>query len=693
VTAGDQGPVLTDPPPAPTLEVADLSVSYRRGARLSRVVSDVSFAIPPGSAYGLVGESGCGKTTVAMSLMRYLPDNAVVGAGSRISFAGADLLSAGDKTLRAWRGNRIAMVYQDPGSALNPSMHVAAQVAEIYQTHAGMSRSDAMAAAEQMLAKVRIDDPTAVMRRYPHQLSGGQQQRVMIAMALGTNPDLLILDEPTTGLDATVEAEVLDLVEALRAEFATAVLFISHNLAVVARICDQVGVLYAGRLIEQGPAAQMFRAPRHPYTLGLLRSAPRRGRTKATGPLDSIPGSLPPLGSDPPGCPYAARCPIAVPRCHTELPELVPVGPHRLSRCIRHDEIDRIAPAPSTPSSPVAGEPEVLLRISNLTKRYRSGGYEVVAVSDVSFEVNRGEVFGLVGESGSGKSTLARCVVGMIDPSEGELRFEDAPVSVRDRRRSRGLRKKIQMVFQNPDTALNPRHSVGHILRRAVALLDGTVHGGARDERVAELAASVRLEPGHLLMRPGALSGGLKQRVAIARAFAGAPALVLCDEPVSALDVSVQAAILNLLVVLQAARGVSYIFISHDMSVVRYLADRVGVMYLGQLVEIGTTDAVFAPPYHPYTEALLAAAPSLDQAVGRDRIRPRGNSSSQPAPPSGCRFHPRCPRQLGHICRTEEPPWQLTDAGNRYRCHIAPAELADLQRASAEVVAAPKSAR
>jgi len=281
----------------------------------------------------------------------------------------------------------------------------------------------------------------------------------------------------------------------------------------------------------------------------------------------------------------------------------------------------------------------------------------------------------------------------MIDPSEGELRFEDTPVSVRDRRRSRGMRKKIQMVFQNPDTALNPRHSVGHILRRAVALLDGTVHGGARDERVAELAASVRLEPSHLLMRPGALSGGLKQRVAIARAFAGAPALVLCDEPVSALDVSVQAAILNLLVVLQAARGVSYLFISHDMSVVRYLADRVGVMYLGQLVEIGTTDAVFAPPYHPYTETLLAAAPSLDEAVGRDRSRPRSDSASQPAPPSGCRFHPRCPRQLGHICRTEEPPWQLTDAGNRYRCHIVPADLADVQRASAEVVAAPESAR
>jgi peptide/nickel transport system ATP-binding protein len=668
-------------PARPTLDVADLTVGYRRGPRLLRVVSGVSFAIRPGEAYGLVGESGCGKTTVAMALMRYLPGNAVVDPASRISFGGEDLLSADAATLRDWRGNRMAMVYQNPGSALNPSMTVGAQVAEVHRAHAGLGRAEARAAAEEMLAKVRIPDPAAVLGRYPHQLSGGQQQRVMIAMALSTSPDLLVLDEPTTGLDATVEAEVLDLVASLRAQMGTAVLFISHNLGIVSRICDRVGVLYAGRLIEQGPARRLFRGPRHPYTLDLLNSAPRHGHTKTSGRLASIPGSLPAPGSDLPGCSYALRCPIAVERCDTEEPGWQATGPDRAARCFRHAEVgpaQRLAEPPPAAAAPA--EPRVLLEVDDITKRYRSGGHEVEAVSHVSFHVNEGEVFGLVGESGSGKTTLAKCIVGMTDPSTGALRFGGAPLSAR--RRDRALRRGIQMVFQNPDTALNPRHSVGRILARAVTLLDGDLPRGRRAERVAELARSVRLEPRHLEVRPSALSGGLKQRVAIARSFAGSPALVLCDEPVSALDVSVQAAILNLLVDLQAAKNVSYLFISHDMSVVRYIADRIGVMYLGQMVEIGTTDAVFQPPHHPYTEALVSAAPSLEpEAEGRERIRLQGTYPRASSPPSGCRFHTRCPRQLGEICRTQEPPWQETGAGNRYRCHIPPQDLLRLQSA------------
>ncbi len=687
-TAREANP-MAGPSDRPTLDVAHLSIGYRRGTRLLRVVDDVSFSIRPGEAYGLVGESGCGKTTVAMSLMRYLPENAVVDEASRIGFDGADLLAADRATLQDWRGNRIAMVYQNPGSALNPSMTVGAQVAETYRVHGGLAARAAREAAREMLAKVRLPDPEAVLDRYPHQLSGGQQQRVMIAMALAVNPDLLVLDEPTTGLDATVEAEVLDLVEALRAEYRTAVLFISHNLGVVARICDRVGVLYAGRLIEEGPCREIFAEPRHPYTRGLLDAAPRRGRMKAAGRLDSIPGSLPAIGEDLAGCAFAPRCPIAEDRCRTEAPVLEPVLPGRQARCFRQDEVHTLGSVAAPVPAPAAGTPEVLLEITNLTKRYRQGGREVAAVNDVSLHVNRGEVFGLVGESGSGKTTLAKCLVGMVDPTEGAIRFEDTELTggsaVRGRRRQRAVRRKIQMVFQNPETALNPRHSVGHILRRAVALLDDAVAGRAeRAERAADLARSVRLEPRHLDVRPSQLSGGLKQRVVIARSFAGTPSLVVCDEPVSALDVSVQAAILNLLVDLQYAKGVSYVFISHDMAVVRYIADRIGVMYLGQLVETGSTDAVFAPPHHPYTEALISAAPSLDPETERERIRLAEDAPVPSAATAGCRFESRCPRRLGDVCRTEEPPWQESEDGNRYRCHIAPAELLRLQLAPAE---------
>jgi peptide/nickel transport system ATP-binding protein len=668
----------------PTLEVSGLTIGYRRAGCVQRVVSDVSFTIPRGGAYGLVGESGCGKTTVAMSLMRYLPSAAVIDPASRVRFDGTDLLDADEATLRGWRGNRLAMVYQNPGTALNPSMPVGRQVAEVFRTHAGMDRAAATSAAADVLATVRIPDPSAMLGRYPHQLSGGQQQRVMIAMALAARPDLLVLDEPTTGLDATVEAEVLDLVAALRAELGTAVLFISHNLGVVARMCEQVGVLYAGRLVEEGPAAQVFADPAHPYTLGLLRSVPRAGASKATHRLEPIPGSLPAPGDTAPGCPYAPRCPVAVDRCRTELPPPAPVAPGRTSRCLRHGVV------PTLPEAAAAAGPAgaregggVLLDVQDLTVRYGSGARAVTAVAGVTFEVRRGEVFGLVGESGSGKSTLAKTIVGMVQPTSGSVVLDGTELTPRARRRNRDLRRAVQMVFQNPDAALNPRHAVGSILGRAVRLLVGRMPGARLRERVVALARSVRLEEHHLDVRPAALSGGLKQRVAIARSFAGSPALVLCDEPVSALDVSVQAAILNLLADLQTERGVSYLFISHDLGVVRYLADRIGVMYLGQLVDVGPAEAVFQAPHHPYTEALVSAVPTLEDAPqqGAGRIRLDGTYPSLADPPSGCRFHTRCPRMLGDVCRTQEPPWQRTDSGNAFRCHIPAAELAQLQGA------------
>jgi peptide/nickel transport system ATP-binding protein len=666
------------------VEIDGLTVSYRRRSRLLRVLTDVSFTIKPGEAYGLVGESGCGKTTVAMSLMRYLPPNAVIESGS-ITFGGDDLLSADDRTLRRWRGDRMAMVYQDPGTALNPTIRIGDQIAEVFRFHRGMDKREATEAAAQMVSTVQISDAARVLRRYPHELSGGQQQRIMFAMALATDPDLLVLDEPTTGLDATVEAEVLDLVENLRDQFNTSILFVSHNLGIVARMCERVGVLYAGRLIEQGNAREVFRDPRHPYTLALLRCVPRLGMRKDTDRLDPIPGSLPPLGADMPGCVYADRCPIARDRCVQEHPDLFPVGDGHTARCFYHEEVPGIPPAEAAvqeDAAPVADE--TLLKVSDLVKTYRFSGTEVVAVGGVDVEVRRGEVFGLVGESGSGKTSFAKCIVGLIDVTSGKLSFEGMDVSKPAGKRPGEARRRLQMVFQNPDNALNPTHSVRSILRRSLQLLAGVRGRDTQDEQMAELARSVRLEQRHLDVRPSALSGGLKQRVAIARSFAGSPAMVLCDEPTSALDVSVQAAILNLLVDLQRRQGVSYVFISHDLAVVRYVSDSIGVMYLGKLVDVGSAEQVFTSPHHPYTEALLSAIPTFDDEESRPRIKLSGVLPSASDVPSGCPFHTRCPRVLGEICRTEVPPWQEDGARHRYRCHIPPAELTELQKTAPE---------
>ena len=673
----------------PALRIEDLRVGYRRRGRTLGVVHGVSLEIGAGEAYGLVGESGCGKSTIAMAVMRYLPENAVVEDGA-IHFAGHDLLRSGPAELQRLRGDRMAMVYQDPGSSLNPTMRVGEQIAEVFRVHRGADRAEAAERSREMLGRVRISDPLGAAERYPHELSGGQQQRVMIAMALATDPQLLILDEPTTGLDATVEAEVLDLVEALRTQFEAAVLFVTHNLGIVSRLCDRVGVLYAGELVEEGPARALFADPRHPYTAGLLRCLPRLGMTKDTERLPSIAGSLPPPGQPLPACVYADRCPLARDVCRREPPPPVPVGPGRVSRCHFWAEVGRI-PAVERVAPPPAGPPEtdVLLRVAHARKTYRAHGREVRAVDDVSFEIRRGEVFGLVGESGSGKTTLANCIVGLAALDEGAIEFAEGEEGSVPGERHR----RLQMIFQNPDSALNPRHTVARILGRAVRRLAGLGSRPERTERVRALLAAVRLEPRHLDARPGALSGGLKQRVGIARAFAGTPALVLCDEPVSALDVSVQAAILNLLADLQRGQGVSYLFISHDLAVVRYLSDRIGVMYLGDLVEVGTAAEVFSAPHHPYTEVLLSAIPTVDAGGGppRPRIRLTGPQPSPADPPPGCRFHTRCPRVMD-VCRTERPPWQPDGEGHRYLCHIPPDELRVAQgydEPSASIEAAP----
>ncbi len=669
---------VTAPTPAaqaPALSVSHMDVTYRVRGQDRLALRDVSFEISRGESYGLVGESGSGKSTAALALVRYLPSNGRVSSGT-ISINGLDPLSMGTSALRDLRARTVSMVYQEPGRALNPSIRVGRQIAEVFRI-AGQSSDDALASAEDMLRKVQISDPGRVMQRYPHELSGGMAQRAVIAMALAVSPSLLILDEPTTALDATVEAEVLDLVVALRAEFDTSVLFISHNLAVIAKMCNRVGVLYAGELVEEGPATAVFASPRHPYTVGLLRCIPRRGQRKDSDRLDTIPGFLPTPGASLTGCIFAPRCGLAQDRCRAEHPPFFAVDDVRTSRCFFHEQapdLPRATPA-SVPAAPASsGDPLVV--IEKLSKTF-GGGVQALAAVDVS--IRQGETLGLVGESGSGKTTLARVLLGLTAPDPGSVvTLHGEPLSPDARRRPRKILRALQIVFQNPDSALNRRHSVRSLISRPLYRLAG-LSGSALRSRLEELIASVRLEDRHLPLRPSQLSGGLKQRVAIARAFGAQPEVVVCDEPTSALDVSVQAAILNLLADLQQKEQATYLFISHDLGLVRYLSDRIVVLYLGRVMEVGPSETVFGGPHHPYTEALFSAVPSLD-GHRPDRIKLTGEIPSAASPPGGCVFHTRCPRKLDTgICESTEPPLLEGEPGHQIRCHIPLAELRELQ--------------
>lgn len=660
------------------LSVKDLAIDYKVGTSWKKAVRGIDFTIERGQSFGLVGESGCGKTTVAMAVMNYLPRNGRVSNGS-IMLDGRDLTHLSSRELRQVRVSQISMVYQDPSSALNPSIRVGRQVADVFELLGVPDREHEKRVIE-IFEKVQIADPLRVARRYPHQLSGGMLQRVVIAMAIASQPSLLVLDEPTTGLDATVEAEVLELVAGLRDEIGTSVLFISHSLAVIRKMCDRTAVLYAGRMMAEGPTEGMFTDPRHPYTVGLLRCLPTpdKGDRDQTS-LDTIPGFLPPLGAEVPGCVYTDRCGNAEDICREEEPELIPLSGDRVSRCHFPDR------APDLPRTVAEEAPdrvrseETLVTIKNASKTFTQDGHPVYALSNIDLEIRVGETVGLVGESGSGKSTLAKVLLGIHAPDDGAvitLSGEElaAEVEARDRKAIGA----VQMVFQNPDSALNRRHTVRRIIGRAVHLL----RGGGREQdqaRTLDLLAEVRMGAQHQNAKPRQLSGGLKQRVAIARAFAGSPALVVCDEPTSALDVSVQAAIINLLAELQAEENVAYLFISHDLNVVRYIADRVAVMYLGRLMEVGPADRIFEGPHHPYSEALLSASPDLEEDT---RIRLEGEIPAASNPPPGCVFQTRCPRKIGEICETVEPELAEAEPGYFKRCHIPVAELRQMQAES-----------
>ncbi|GIK99003.1 MAG: ABC transporter ATP-binding protein [Alphaproteobacteria bacterium] len=670
----------------PILELQNASISYFTRAGEINVVPDVSFRLDEGEALGLVGESGCGKSTVAFAVMRYLGGVGKLTSG-RILFEGKDMGSMSDAELRRIRGGRMAMVYQDPMSSLNPVIPVGRQLMEVPIIHQGADEAEARQRALHMLQEVNLPDPESVFGRYPHQLSGGQQQRVVIAMALMAEPSLLIMDEPTTGLDVTVEAAVLDLVRRLRQKHNSAIVFISHNLGTVVRICDRIGVMYAGELVEEGAITEVFRNPRHPYTRGLLDCIPVLGTDKHSSPLVPIPGQVPPALHRPPGCIFSTRCPhVQQPRCTSGRIPTTPVpgdGMHRV-QCVRNQELEpwRRARASVGPAETRSSH-DAVLQVQNLRKTYvqsagifgGGGTYEVKALNDISMDAQRGMTLAIVGESGCGKSTFAKVLTGLEEATDGAVRLEGADIGrMPVETRGTEIKRKLQMVFQNPDSTLNPSHSVGYAIERSVRRLRDVPAREAKD-LARRLIETVKLPGDFMSRKPRQLSGGQKQRVAIARALAGDPDLVVADEPVSALDVSVQAAIINLLMEIQASRDATLVFISHDLSVVRYLADKVAVMYLGRIVEFGEVEDVFSPPYHPYTEALLSAVPVADPDVHQKRIILEGSIPSVTSIPKGCPFATRCPRKVGPICDTEPPPEIRSERGHRILCHIPLEEL------------------
>ncbi len=678
------------------VQIEDLSLTYPGGVEALR---NISLNIHSGETLGVVGESGCGKSTLAGVLVGDVPGARNISGSVILRGPGGseedsiDMLTASRSALRSVWGIRVATVYQDPQASLNPSYKIGDQIDEAVRRRPELAPDGIRERTLQLLRRVRIAAPEDTTQRYPHQLSGGQQQRAVIAMALAANPDLLILDEPTTGLDVTTEARILDLVRELQEEVNAAIVFITHNLAVIAQIADRVAVMYAGEVVEIGDVRSIFHEPSAPYTAGLLSCIPRIDRQSGVEyRLRTIPGTVPSPDEQPEGCLFVPRCPFVVQHCRENHPELFEVAErdHR-ARCFRAEEVrvtgwpqERLERhengGPENGGAPVLEGEGVRKEFGRTARRYAFFGPIVSeplkAVDGVSFLLGKGETLGIVGESGSGKSTLLNVVAGLEKPTGGVLRMGDDELEPMVRQRSRIMLQRMQMVFQNPDKSLNPQHTVGSIMRRAVRVLDRQSSRRDRRERVADLLTRVGLGAHYMRRKPSALSGGEKQRVAVARALAGHPQVVLADEVTSALDVSVRAEILNLLNDLQASEGISYLFVSHDMSAIRHVSHRVMVLYLGLIMEMGQVEQVFEPPYHPYTEALMSAIPAPDPDVKTKRIRLGGELPE--TRPTGCPFHTRCPRFLGDICVQEAPPWQTASNGHGIYCHIPLEELANI---------------
>ncbi|MFZ4663252.1 MAG: dipeptide ABC transporter ATP-binding protein [Caldilineaceae bacterium] len=665
----------------PLLTIDNLTIAYRSANdSMIPVVRDLSLSLGRGQTIGLVGESGCGKSTLALALLGFLRPGSQVTSGA-VYVNGQSLFALPPAALQALRGGKIALVPQNAGQALTPTMRIGQQLQESIQTHRTLAAGPADELALALLTQVRLPNPAEMVRRYPHELSGGQQQRVAIALALAGEAELLVFDEPTTGLDVTTQAHLLDLLEEIRDRTGAAMIFVSHDLGVIARVSEQLAVMYTGQIVETGLAARIFAQPHHPYTRGLLASVPRLQDGRL--PVAML-GQPPAAGQQGAGCSFAQRCAFVTAHCTLVAPELVTSDGHgqpHLVRCHHWPQVimTPVAPAIAQPSDnrkSTLSEP--LVTIHDMEIHYGKRGLPAwvttlqrkpppATVSDITLTIQQGETLALVGESGSGKSTIARTLAGLLPPRRGQLTMAADNLALPVERRSLALRRTIQLIFQNPDASLNPRQTVEQIVERPLWLFFGLPRAERR-ERVVTLLEQMRLGAHYLDRFPGQLSGGEKQRVAIARAFAAEPELVLCDEVVSALDVSVQAAVLDLLVTLQRERSVTYLFIAHDLAVVRAVADRVAVLYQGRLCEVGTVAQVYAPPFHPYTELLLAAVP---EPVPGHRPRLQNGDAPPSGPPAcGCPFQARCPRHLGAICNEETPPWQTTADGHAIRCHI-----------------------
>jgi peptide/nickel transport system ATP-binding protein len=657
------------------LTVENLHVQFANPRGVVRAVEGVGFAVRRGETVAIVGESGSGKSVTALAIMRLLARNGRVTAG-RIRFEGRDLLRLDGESMRRIRGRHIAMIFQEPMTSLNPVLPIGLQIAESVQIHLGKSAAEARARAAELLGLVGIVDAERRLDQYPHQFSGGMRQRVMIAIGLACEPKLLIADEPTTALDVTIQAQILELMKDLSRRLGIALVVITHNLGIVARYADRVNVMYAGRMVEQGRADDVFLRPRHPYTMGLMRAVPRLDRPRGAR-LETIEGLPPNLAALPPGCRFAPRCPHRIDACAAD-PPLTPTDTGGLSACVRAADIaaGTIAAAPAAAGdapAPAAAEAP-LLTVRGLTKHFAvSTGFggrrgTVRAVEDVSFDVRAGETVGLVGESGCGKTTVGRLILRLETPTAGEIRFDGHDLAGAKAAALKALRRRIQVIFQDPYASLNPRMTVGAIVGEPLGVY-GIVPKGEIGGRVQALLGQVGLRPEMAARYPHQLSGGQRQRVGIARALAMEPKFIVCDEAVSALDVSIQGQIVNLLEDLQKRMGLAYLFIAHDLAVVRHIAMRVVVMYLGRVMEVADRDTLYREPLHPYTKLLLDAAPVPDPSIEKTRA-PRligGELPSPLAPPAGCVFHTRCPL-AGPECRQAPPPLAEKRPGHAVAC-------------------------
>jgi peptide/nickel transport system ATP-binding protein len=672
---------------APVLEIKDLNLSYYTRAGEIPAVIDFSLTVQKGESIGLVGESGCGKSTVALAIMNYMGNNGAIKSGS-IKFKGVELTTLGEEELRQLRGSKISMIYQEPFAALNPSMTLGRQLMEVPMTHEGIDAQAAYTRALKTLDDVRIPDPERVMAAYPHQISGGQQQRVVIAMALLSNPALLLLDEPTTALDVTVEAGITKLIADISKKYGTSQIYISHNLGLILEVCDRVFVMYSGEVVEEGTINSLFTWPRHPYTHGLFGCIPLPTADKNAAPLRPIRGQLPLPHERPPGCYFGPRCDyFAAGECDAKPVAMdwvtgSAMSDHRV-RCCRWRDIDwgvELERGEKKAPMPIG---EKTLEVEHMQKYYELRDNSIRALISgnrvryvkaneaLDFDARKAETVAIVGESGCGKSTFAKVLMGLETATSGTVTHAGNEIGrIPVRERSPKQLGSLQMVFQNPFDTLNPSHTVGAQIARVIKKFGVETEKGKIQQRVLELLDIVKLPRDFYIRRPRQLSGGQKQRVGIARAFAGNPSMVIADEPVSALDVSVAAAVTELLMDIQRKNSTTLLFISHDLSVVRYLADRIVVMYLGQIMERGTTEEVFSPPYHPYTEALLSAVPIADPEVSKREIVLEGNLPSVLNPPRGCPFVTRCPRKLGRQCEEERPAVQMASEGHAIACHI-----------------------